>query len=524
MTMSIRIAACLLAYAPLASTLVADDTEALQFTTQRRIKDDDGNWRIAQEQMQLKPQATAVVICDMWDTHTCKNAALRVAEMAPRMNQVVQKLRERGCFIIHCPSNTMDFYRDHPARHRAQAAKKVATKIPLKGWCHLDKQHESELPIDDSDGGCDTPPDEQAEWVAEWKKTAGDKKWPWTRQIATIQIDGERDAITDSAEAFYLMRQRGIKNVIVMGVHTNMCVLGRPFSIRQMVYQGQNVLLMRDMTDAMYNPAKRPFVSHFRGTELVVEHIERHWCPTITSAEVLGVTTPFTFAADERPHIAFMIGEREYLTDRTLPQFVREELPDYRCSFIVADENDRNSFARLDKLDDADLLVISVRRRTLPETQLQKVRGFVGTSQPLIALRTSSHAFALRSGEPPQGHAVWPEFDRDVLGGNYTNHHGSKLATFVRRHEAAREHPILKGVPAEEFEVATSLYKTSPLADTTTVLMTGRAEGVEKIEPVAWINDRDGQRVFYTSLGGPRDFEEPAFRTLLTNAIDWAME
>ncbi|HCP13998.1 MAG TPA: protein-signal peptide and transmembrane prediction, partial [Planctomycetaceae bacterium] len=69
----------------------------------------------------------------------------------------------------------------------------------------------------------------------------------WTRQHPAIQI-AAGDAITDSAEAFYLMKQRGIKNVIVMGVHTNMCVLGRPFSIRQMVLQGQNVVLMRDMT------------------------------------------------------------------------------------------------------------------------------------------------------------------------------------------------------------------------------------------------------------------------------------
>ena len=100
----------------------------------------------------------------------------------------------------------------------------------------------------------------------------------------------EGDAITDSAEALYLMRQRGITNVLVMGVHINMCVLGRPFSIRQMVRQGQNVLLVRDMTDSMYNHRKPPFVPHFRGTELVVEHIEKFWCPSITSADFLGGT------------------------------------------------------------------------------------------------------------------------------------------------------------------------------------------------------------------------------------------
>ena len=500
-----------------------DISEGLPFTTQFRVKDDQDRWRIAQQQMQVVPEETAVVICDMWDTHTCKNAALRVAEMAPRMNKVVNKLREQGCFVIHCPSNTMDFYKDHPARKRAQAAKPIESKVPLQRWCHLNSNHESQLPIDDSDGGCDTPADEQAKWVDEWKKTAGDKKWPWTRQIDAIEIDGERDAITDSAEAYYLMRQRGIKNVIVMGVHTNMCVLGRPFSIRQMVYQGQNVLLMRDMTDAMYNPAMRPFVTHFRGTELVVEHIERYWCPTITSAEVLGTSSPFGFSADKRPHIVFMIGEKEYQTNRSLPAFVEEELSNYRCSYVVADERDPNYFAQLEKLDGADLLVISVRRRTLPEDQLAKVRAFANSGKPLIGLRTSSHAFALRKGEPPTGHAVWPEFDRDVLGGNYQNHHGSKLATLVKRHAPSKDHPILEGVTAEEFEVSSSLYKNHPLGESTTVLLMGRVEGVEQHEPVAWANNRDGQRVFYTSLGGPGDFQQMAFRKMFLNAIDWAI-
>ena len=38
--------------------------------------------------------------------------------------------------------------------------------------------------------------------------------------------------------------------------HENMCVLNRPFGIRQMVYQGQNVVLMRDLTDTMYDPRR----------------------------------------------------------------------------------------------------------------------------------------------------------------------------------------------------------------------------------------------------------------------------
>src|SRR5450432_1761292 len=78
------------------------------------------------------PRKTAVVICDMWNDHWCKAAAGRVAEMAPRMNDTISALRDRGVLIIHCPSDTMKYYADHPGRKLAQAAPKVETKIPLQ--------------------------------------------------------------------------------------------------------------------------------------------------------------------------------------------------------------------------------------------------------------------------------------------------------------------------------------------------------------------------------------------------------
>jgi nicotinamidase-related amidase len=246
----------------------------------------NGQWQEVVTPARWKPQRTAVIICDMWDHHWCKGASARVAEMAPRMNQVVGALRQRGVLIIHCPSDTMKFYEGTPGRKLAQAAPKVTPKVPLQGWCSLDKVKEPPLPIDDSDGGCDDqPPCPQGS--------------PWRRQIATIEIR-KGDAITDSAEAYNLMQQRGITNVIVMGVHQNMCVLGRPFAIRQMVYQGQNVVLVRDLTDSMYNSRSRPQVDHFTGNDLVRWHIEKYWCPTISSDQILG-GQPFRFAADSRP-------------------------------------------------------------------------------------------------------------------------------------------------------------------------------------------------------------------------------
>jgi nicotinamidase-related amidase len=226
----------------------------------------------------------------MWDQHWCKGATARVAEMAPRMNDLISELRRRGVLIIHCPSETMRYYEGTAGRRLAQSAPKTATSRPLQGWCSLNSVKEPSLPIDDSDGGCDDEPQCQ-------------QGSPWRHQISTLEIK-PGDAITDSAEAYNLMQGRGITNVLIMGVHQNMCVLGRPFSIRQMVYQGQNVVLVRDLTDSMYNSRQKPFVDHFTGNALVCWHIEKYWCPTITSDQILG-GKPFRFAADTKPPRVF---------------------------------------------------------------------------------------------------------------------------------------------------------------------------------------------------------------------------
>ena len=123
----------------------------------------------------------------------------------------------------------------------------------------------------------------------------------------TERIDDQRDAITDSGvEVWNLLEERGIQNVMLLGVHVNMCVLGRPFGLRQMTKNGKHAVLVRDLTDSMYNPASWPHVSHFRGTDLIVEHIEKTVCPTITSTDFLG-GSPFRFKNDRRS-ILMVIG------------------------------------------------------------------------------------------------------------------------------------------------------------------------------------------------------------------------
>jgi nicotinamidase-related amidase len=236
---------------------------------------------------------TAIIVCDMWDQHWCKSAAARVNELAEPMNEMLKTARAKGVLIIHAPSTCTGFYKNTPARKHALNAPFAKTPIPLATterwgtcWNWPDSKREGVLPIDDSDMGCDC-------------QVKCEIRSPWTRQTATIQIF-DTDAITDNGqETWNLLTQHNIDHVILCGVHLNMCVLGRPFAIRQMVKLGKEVALIRDMTDTMYNPDHPPGGTHFDGTDRVVEHVERYWCPSFVSSDLTG-KAQFRFKADKR--------------------------------------------------------------------------------------------------------------------------------------------------------------------------------------------------------------------------------
>ena len=235
--------------------------------------------RIAEHPLRWEVAQTAVIICDMWDTHTCNMSAQRVAAMAPRMNQVVSASRSLGVMIIHAPSDTMKSYEGTPQRLRMQRAPTASSPTPILHRCGRDAEEERTFPIDDTAGGCDDPT----------PKPETGPPYPWTRENSAIDIVGFDGVSEDGQEIYNYCKQEGITNIALMGVHTNICILNRSFGIRQMTRLGFNVVLVRDLTDTMYDPRARPFVSHARGTELVIEHIELRWCPSILSEDLTRV-------------------------------------------------------------------------------------------------------------------------------------------------------------------------------------------------------------------------------------------
>jgi nicotinamidase-related amidase len=282
-----------------AAALPADDAGGFTLKLRSRIEK-DGQYEVISKGQSWPAKKTAVIVCDMWDAHHSLNAVRRENELVPRMEEFLKAARSRGALIIHAPSSCMEPYKDHPARKRAQADPKAAN-LPkdIGEWCRkIPAEENGKYPIDQSDGGVDDDPKEHDEWQAKLKAMGRNPMAPWKSQHDGLTITDD-DAISDSGvEIWNLLESRGIANVMLVGVHTNMCVLGRPFGLRQLAKNGKNVVLVRDLTDTMYNPKMPPMVSHFEGTRLIVEHIEKYVCPTITSDQLLG-GKEFRFAGDK---------------------------------------------------------------------------------------------------------------------------------------------------------------------------------------------------------------------------------
>jgi type 1 glutamine amidotransferase/nicotinamidase-related amidase len=446
---------------------------------------------VIEQQVDIDAGHTALVICDLWNVHTCDGATQRVAAMAPRIDALAKALRAKGALIVHAPSDTMAFYKDTPQRKRAMEAPMAGTPVQFQ-WNACDPSVEPPLPIDDSDGGCDT-------------NTWAGGKYPWTREHPAVEVFAQ-DAVSDQGREIYnLFVQHDIRHVLYCGVHANMCVLGRSFGIREMHKLGLDPILVRDLTDTMYNPRSFPYVPHDRGTDLVVEHIETFWCPSILSSDILGDPRPLT--------IVFAIGEQEYHAKDSLTGFAGNELakiPGVKC--IILNTDSTTDFPGLEKLKQADLLVMFMRRRTLPDEQLNTFKAWFDSGKPVIGLRTACHAFQ-----------NWPEFDGIVFGSHYDNHYSGEAAvSTIRATNNATDSPLLRGV-AKTWQTPTTLYKMLPLNEGCTPLLNGIWQD-KPAEPVAWTTQYHGGRVFFTSLGSVDDFASQNFRRLLLNGVLWALD
>jgi nicotinamidase-related amidase len=513
-------------------TVAQPKGERIKVSLQKRIPSelDKGAWVLVNKIEEWNAEETALIVCDMWDRHWCGDATNRVAEMAPHLNESINIARDKGILIVHSPSSTIDYYKNYPGRKLALKYKsKNLTKLISDS--KLDTELNADWPFKISNGGCMPSPGD-----------AGVDQQVWTKQISTIEIS-DNDAISDSGlEIGSLFAKKGIKNVILTGVHTNMCVIGRSFGLRNMERLGMNVVLMRDMTDTMYDSTSEPYVSHFTGNSLMCEYIEKYVCPTMVSSDLTG-KKQFRFKGDDRPVVAFIMAESEYRADQRLPEFAHELLlkKNVTCEFAIGkpimEGEGRHNIENLQVLEDADLAVVFVRRRALEPEKMALVKRYVESGKPVLGIRTASHAFAPNSNVPRDGGGIvdannkiggflanWTEFDKDILGGNYQGHHGHlEKGTEIIPVPGMETNALLKGVDPKGFSSPNWLYINSPLrSDNIQVLLTGTIPG-KPAEPVFWVNTNKYGKAIYTSLGHWDDWKIDSFKNLMFNSVDYLL-
>jgi len=223
-------------------------------TSQPRVRTED-----------VDSSKVAVVIVDPWNFHWCMTACERVSAMVPRWNRAVECARKLGMPILWAPSDVVGMYSGHPARERALA-------VPL-----VPVPKVREMPP-----ACFTAP------------VGGCLCGPGINCIVNYGWDGmnpdllvaDEDLIASSTEEVYsLLHERGITHVIYLGLHTNMCLFGKPGALKYMVQAGLNCMLARDINDAFtsYNPSTG--FTPDKGTQQTDEDLERAGVPTINVVE-----------------------------------------------------------------------------------------------------------------------------------------------------------------------------------------------------------------------------------------------
>ncbi len=268
--------------------------------------------------VEWEPRKVAVIVCDVWDYHHCVNAVRRLDEMLPTMDALLRKMRADGSIVIHAPSDCMPHYETHPARQRAVGVAQSELPQDIASWnCKLEREIASTYPIDQADGGEDDDPEEHKAWATKLQSLGRNPSMPWKTQNPAINIDETTDYVSDRGdEVWAILKHQGIEHVVMLGVHTNMCVLGRPFGLRQMARNGMDVVLVRDLTDCMYNPKRWPYVDHYSGNDFIISYVEQAVCPTITSDQILG-GRPVEFSQDRRPKKDLLPNQIEMSANRS---------------------------------------------------------------------------------------------------------------------------------------------------------------------------------------------------------------
>ena len=257
-------------------------------------------------------------------------------------------------------------------------------------------------------------------------------------------------------------------------------------------------------------------------------------------------------------NIVFLTGDEEYRSEEGLPMLAKilAVRHGFKCTVLFSinptnhtiDPVILNNIPGMEALDTADLCVMLLRFRELPDAQMKHFVDYLNRGKPIIALRTSTHAFAYK--QTPDSPYVrfdwnnkeWPGgFGRQVLGDTWINHHGNHGHESTRGviNEEFKSNPILRGVT--DIWGPTDVYAIAHLPKDAKVLVWGQVlsgmkptdppvEGPKNhpMMPLVWTHDYIGEtgntsRIFATTMGASVDLQNEGLRRLIVNACYWAV-
>ncbi|HUF63657.1 MAG TPA: hypothetical protein VMN36_16390 [Verrucomicrobiales bacterium] len=257
-------------------------------------------------------------------------------------------------------------------------------------------------------------------------------------------------------------------------------------------------------------------------------------------------------------HLVFLTGDEEYRSEEGLPMLAKilSQRHGFRCTVLFSVNEDGTinpdkggSVSHPEAMEDADALVMLLRFRAWPDEAMEHFEKAFRSGKPIVALRTSTHAFQFPGDSPWKD---YNDFGKNVLGERWVSHWGRHKAeaTLGVIEEANRDHPVLRGV--EDVFGDTDVYEAYPPEDATILLRgqvlkgmkpedapadyvkkrasDGQEQGVnDPMMPVAWtrLHPQDpgkSNRVFCTTMGSSTDLRSEGLRRLVVNAVFWGLE
>ncbi|MEO8078514.1 MAG: ThuA domain-containing protein [Acidobacteriota bacterium] len=276
-----------------------------------------------------------------------------------------------------------------------------------------------------------------------------------------------------------------------------------------------------------------------------------------------SVSYPAKPGAGQGRHIVFLAGDEEYRSEEGLPMLAKilSQRHGFKCTVLfsvdadgVIDPKSGKSLSDPAALDTADAVVMLLRFRAWPDADMARFDRLLKAGKPIIALRTSTHAFnGFPKGSPWESWNYNNQggFGKRVLGETWLTHWGKHKSEATRGliEPSQRANPLLRGITSIFGD--SDVYEAYPPADAT-ILVRGqvlqgltadappadyrKARSTDKQEqgindpamPVVWtrLNQNDGNttnRILATTMGAATDLENEGLRRLIVNGVYWGL-